>query len=705
MLEQLLRMSLNAGIVIIVVLLIRALMMKLPKRYSYMLWAAAGFRLLCPISIESRLSILNAKPAAKATEGVERSRIYTHYIHRSSAAERLQGRGYVPDVHAASADAAVTNATEVTSVAKTSVIDVHTVILAIWVAVAVLIIGYAVYHLIRLKIRMRDADMVEKGIYESHLVTSPFAMGLFRPGIYLPVDLPEYEREYLIEHERTHIRRGDLIFKMIAVVALALHWFNPLAWVAFVLFCRDMEMSCDEIVLEKLGAGIRKNYSLSLVTLAQKNRDYSYVVMPTAFSRSSVGKTEVRMRINNIMNFKKRSKAVAIMASLVVCCVLVTCVLNACSVSDDDDVTPATLGSTTGSSTEESSEETSEETTAESEYDPYAPPVFVSTHGELEDQLEYMVPVSDYPDSEELLREVTDVSVIEDEDVRELAQYYLDQGYQVFDQENQLSRHEAVGDLEYMFRYGFYAIYRGDELVDDIWYSDNVDLYVYKMNEELFEHFMVENISLFTSYHGNFGASFDKPRDTVEDDGTIIRYTDSYSGSVAEYNRETGFGMLYCEERQLSEAGRFQEIDSDALRDLAHQYEDQGYDILYFDPDQTYYYDLFFETEYPYGNAIQVYGTSDSDPITGDYFGSVENVTVMDADEELFETLAASGYWGEEISREDDGNVITLEMADEFEYDDEDDQYDCSGTYTCTLTFDRDTGLMTIADETFEFDN
>ena len=334
--EQLLRMSLTASIVILFVLIIRAFMRKLPKKFSYMLWAAVGFRLLCPVSIESKFSILNAKPAAKATEQIENSRVYTNYIRHTSPVVRMPMQEHsAAKVHGAAQNVAA-------PVSKAATVDIRTVMLVVWAVIAALIVGYAVYHLVRLKFKMRDAKKVEKGIYESPLVTSPFAMGLIHPGIYLPVDLPEFEREYLIEHERTHIRRGDLIFKMIAVTALAIHWFNPLVWVAFVLFCRDMEMSCDEIVLEKLGVDIRKDYSLSLVTLASRSTDHSYVVMPTSFSKSSVGKTEVKMRIKNIMSFKKSSRSVAALAGMIVIAVMLTCVLNACAPAEEKTIESTT---------------------------------------------------------------------------------------------------------------------------------------------------------------------------------------------------------------------------------------------------------------------------------------------------------------------------------------------------------------------------
>lgn len=683
LIENIARMSLTASIVILVVLTIRALMKRFPRKYVYMIWAAVWFRLLCPVSIESRLSLFNLKPASEAASRVQNSKVYTQYV-RSSAAERyLASEGYpvrVPEV----SDVRV--AVETTS--HKASIDPHMVIAAVWLIVAAFILGYALFHLIRLTIRLRGARKIGRGLFESPLVDSPFAIGIFYPRIFLPTDLDSSEKDYLIAHERAHVRRGDLVFKALAVVALAVHWFNPLVWISFVLFCRDMEMSCDEIVLEKMGDDIRKKYSLSLVTLAGKNTDNAYVVMPTSFSKSSVGMMEVKMRIKNILNFKKSSKMMALTTVLIICSVFATCVLNACTVSEKkEEATSASSVLVSETSTEVTFQESAEEIE-----DPYAEEEFVSTDGELEDQLVYMVPKSDYPDSEreEYVRDVSDVSVFEDDDIRELASYYMDQGYQIFDQENQLSRHESLGDPEYMFKYGFNAFYYLDELEGDIWYCQTRTVWVYKMNEELFEYFIAGPAFML--------GSFDKPRDTMEDDGTVIRYTDSYDGYVAEFDRETGICTLYIEEFTVSETGQMTQVDNDDIRDVALDRQEAGCDVWTFDPDDYYYYDLFYEEEYPYGYGIQCSDYSDPDPIDGSYRAG-SSFTVFEADEELFESLAACGYWGEESSRDDDGTVITLTMADTYDVEDE----DYSVTYTCTLSFDRDTNLMTITDESYEF--
>ncbi len=673
--EQIIRMSLTAAIVILVVIAIRFFMRKLPKKYTYILWAAVGFRLLCPVSIESRFSIFSLKPASKVATKVERSEVYTNYV-RSAATQRsvTQAAHAAQRTHETTAQTVAPHASQAVAVTeKITAPDPHTIMMIAWAVIAVIILGLAIYHLIKLKIRVRDAKQVEKGIFESSRVTSPFAMGIIRPGIYLPTDLPEYEREYLIEHERTHIKRGDLIFKAVAVAALAVHWFNPLVWIAFVLFCRDMEMSCDEIVLEKLGDGIRKNYSLSLVTLAQNSNDCSYVVMPTSFSKGSVGKSEVKMRIKNIMSFKKRSRSVAAVTSIIVVMVMITCVLNACSSPEETAPEETTAQTTAATTVEETTAETSE-TSEEEEYGDLP-----STNGELEDQLEYMVLVSDYPCDETLyLVTIDDLSDIEDLDIRAVAETYSEQGYDIYDQENELNKGRSLGDGEYMFKYGFYATY--SYYSDDFEYYESNEVWVYKMNEELFDYFMIDYMS------SQDFCSFDKPRDTVEDDGTVIRYTDSLSGATAEFNRETGIGSLL-----MTSSWGGDTIENEDLLELMQSYEDQGYFTNLFDPDSWYYYEFFYEEAYPYGAGFQAELQGDPDPV----FGSIpviDMVYVFEADEDLFDSIVASDWLGEEVSREDDGTVISVQMHDEEEYEGETYSYDYS------LQFNRDTNIVILSE-------
>lgn len=142
----------------------------------------------------------------------------------------------------------------------------------IWlVGAAALLLG-SLISLLRLRRSLRGATLVEPGVYEAPGLSTAFVLGLAHPRIYLPAGLPIRQRDYVLRHERAHIRRGDWLVKMAAFGAVCLHWFNPLVWLAFSLACRDMEMSCDERVLRELGDGVRAEYSRSLLVMASGRR-------------------------------------------------------------------------------------------------------------------------------------------------------------------------------------------------------------------------------------------------------------------------------------------------------------------------------------------------------------------------------------------------------------------------------------------------
>lgn len=135
-------------------------------------------------------------------------------------------------------------------------------------------------------------------IYQSHDVATPFVLGLFQPKIYVPTSLSDAEKNYVVLHEQTHIKRFDHMIRLISYLALCIHWFNPLVWIAFCLSGKDMEMSCDESVINQLGHSVKKDYAQSLLSLATGRRDL--IMTPLFF-----GKGDTKRRIKNILNYEK----------------------------------------------------------------------------------------------------------------------------------------------------------------------------------------------------------------------------------------------------------------------------------------------------------------------------------------------------------------------------------------------------------------
>lgn len=163
----------------------------------------------------------------------------------------------------------------------------------VWVAGMAVMTAYSAAAYRKLRKKLLIAVPLRENIYIADDIMSPFVVGLFRPKIYLPCNLGEREQEYIILHEQHHIRRLDHLAKALAFLALTVHWFNPLVWLAFVLAGRDMEMSCDEAVIRTLGSDVRADYSASLLTLATGRRIIAGT--PLAF-----GEGDTKGRINNL---------------------------------------------------------------------------------------------------------------------------------------------------------------------------------------------------------------------------------------------------------------------------------------------------------------------------------------------------------------------------------------------------------------------
>lgn len=295
LLPQILNMSLTAGIVIVLVLVARLLLRKAPKIFSYALWAVVLFRLVCPVSFSSEFSLVGLfnPPASSASNGIYSRINYipTNIVHTEFPQVNLA----VPGVSQAINHILPQGGEQTAADPLAFPLSIATVLWMLGIA-AMLI--YSAVSLIRLRQKLVGAVCMRDNIYLADHLSTPFVIGVFRPRIYLPSTLPEQEQSYIILHEQTHIRRLDHIVKMIAFLALAVHWFNPLVWVAFVCAVKDMEMSCDERVLKQMGGEIKGAYSTSLLSLATERQLING--SPLAF-----GEGNIKGRIKNVLNYKK----------------------------------------------------------------------------------------------------------------------------------------------------------------------------------------------------------------------------------------------------------------------------------------------------------------------------------------------------------------------------------------------------------------
>ena len=291
---KLLNMSLTAGVVIVFVLLLRLVLRKAPKVISYALWGIVLFRLLCPVAVESEFSLFGFWDTPVAESGTLTSRIeyvpdhlvYTKYPYMASpvsGVDHVTGNvfpqsGEEPDADPLKAP--------------------MTIVGCVWIAGMLVMVLYAMVSYIRLRRKLITASLLRDNIYLADEIEFPFVMGLLRPKIYLPSSMAEQEQPYILMHEQHHIRRRDPVIKALAFLALCIHWFNPLVWVAFIMAGKDMEMSCDEAVVRKMGTGILADYTASLLSLATGK--HIIAGMPLAF-----GEGDTKGRIRNLANWKK----------------------------------------------------------------------------------------------------------------------------------------------------------------------------------------------------------------------------------------------------------------------------------------------------------------------------------------------------------------------------------------------------------------
>ena len=308
-------MTVTASLVIALILPVRLLLKKAPKVFSYALWAVVLFRLLCPVSVAAPVSLLGAvdAPAEPAAEymtviayvrpGMEMPAAPSLEVPETEHPLPEQGTTAPPAAEQPAAEKRLTDGLP-----------------GLWLAgVAAMWLWSGGAYLV-LRRRLVGALRLEGNVYLADSIDSPFVMGVLRPRIYLPSSLEARERGYILLHERCHIRRGDHVVKLLAFLALSLHWFNPLVWVAFILSSRDMEMSCDEAVVRQLGEGICRDYSASLLHLATGRRIISGT--PLAFGEGDTGS-----RIRNMMGWKKPRRWMVLAGSLV--CLAAVC---ACAV-------------------------------------------------------------------------------------------------------------------------------------------------------------------------------------------------------------------------------------------------------------------------------------------------------------------------------------------------------------------------------------
>lgn len=302
---KLLNMSITASYLVLAVVLLRLLLKKAPKAIFVAMWALVGLRLIVPFSLESIFSLIpSAEPVPEDIAYVPIPTVQTGVHVFNSTVNPILQHSFAP------APGASVNPMQI-------VLRVASIV---WAVGAAAMLCYCAFSYLRIHRRVREAACLNGRVWLCDSISSPFILGLFRPKIYLPSNMNQQDMEYVLAHENAHLKRRDHLWKPLGFLLLAVYWFNPLMWLAYVLLCRDIELACDEKVMKQMGSEAKKPYSEALLNCSVKPR--MIAACPLAF-----GEVGVKKRIKSILDYKKPTFWI-IFATLILCVVVAVCLLS-----------------------------------------------------------------------------------------------------------------------------------------------------------------------------------------------------------------------------------------------------------------------------------------------------------------------------------------------------------------------------------------
>ena len=303
---KLLNMSFAAGLLVPVVVLLRLVLKKAPKWTRCVLWAFVALRLLLPVEIASPLSLFNAL-GRQENGSVE-------YFYAAGGSEKplVSFDTYRFDGAAAPEDTVISFTNGAPPLVRHEATRYLPPLVTAWAIGVGLMLLYLLWSYARLRRRVTASAPLEDRVWICDGIDAPFILGLFRPRIYIPSTLTEPRLSYVLAHEQAHLARRDHWWKPLGFALLAVHWFNPLLWLAYFLLCRDIELACDEKVFRSMDPAARTDYSQALLDLS---RPRAIAACPLAF-----GETGVKARVKAALSYKKPAFWL-ILAAIALCAV------------------------------------------------------------------------------------------------------------------------------------------------------------------------------------------------------------------------------------------------------------------------------------------------------------------------------------------------------------------------------------------------
>lgn len=336
-------MSLTAAYAAAIVIVLRLLLKRrAPKQVLCLLWLVVFARLLVPASLESPLSIVpSALPGQTQAQPSGKTPAIPGDAGQAAPQQgqgtlQAVGVGPAPVIPAGGSAPALTvpdGAAPAVPNPGPAPFPWRPVLAGVWLAGALAMGGWGLASYFRLRRRLFDAVRADDGAWEHPSVSSPFILGLFRPRIFLPMGLEGQPRQFILCHERAHLRRLDHIVKPVCWAALALHWFNPAAWAAYILMSRDIEAACDEAVLRRLGDGVKADYSYTLLALAANRR--APAPCPLAFDEG-----DAKGRIQNVLRYRRPALWI-IVVSVIAAALAAVCLLTDPVAAKEPDADPS----------------------------------------------------------------------------------------------------------------------------------------------------------------------------------------------------------------------------------------------------------------------------------------------------------------------------------------------------------------------------
>ncbi len=302
---KLVNMSISASWLVLIVLVLRLILKKAPKWISVLLWGIVAVRLICPFSIESAFSLMPSAEIIPTNILTETNyEADTGIVPIDNQVNEYIGEHYFEGV----------------TVPVNAGYDFVSIATIIWIGGCVVLAVYIIISYVRLKSQLDTAVLIEGRIYRSEKVNSSFVLGVMQPKIYVPFQLNGQQLNYVIAHEQAHITRRDHWWKLFGFTLLSIHWFNPLVWVSYLLFCKDMELACDERVIQNFDKAQKADYSQALLSCSVNNK--MMIASPLFF-----GEIGVKERVKTVLNYKKPGFWIVIV-SVIICGIVAVCFLT-----------------------------------------------------------------------------------------------------------------------------------------------------------------------------------------------------------------------------------------------------------------------------------------------------------------------------------------------------------------------------------------